>query len=92
MIIGPLAPAVQRFHRRFRAQAPGVGVGAGIALPLRRHGLLWAVHRHTLRALADSLFDGHRVCPWCPQRHWTFITKLKGNRTFADAPGTRILA
>jgi Transposase DDE domain len=243
MIIGPIAPAVQRFYHRFLAQAPGVGVWAGIALPILLHGLLLAVRRHTLRALgeatlvhwlcagsvcrwlarrrfpvdrwyehaccqllalatrlepdgdwvvlvdgtdtkrgglakiqntrrygkkpksqkggraatqthtllfgllilpcglrlplprqrwytqayaktlklpyrtqselavtllewlrplvpsevrvvvlADSLFDGHRVFTCCQQWQWTFITKLKGNRTFADAPGTRILA
>jgi hypothetical protein len=243
MIIGPLAPAVQRFYRRFLADADGVGVWAGLALPILLHGLLLAARRHTLRALgeatlvhwlcagsvcrwlarlrfpvdrwyehacrrllalatrlgpdgdwvvivdgtdtkrgglakvqntrrygkgpkskkggraatqthtllfgllilpcglrlplprqswytkayarglglpyrtqpelavallewlaplvppgarvvvlADSLFDGHRVFTWCRQRHWTFISKLKGNRTFAGAPGGRILA
>jgi hypothetical protein len=243
MIIGPLAPAVQRFYRRFLASAPGVGVWAGLALPILLHGLLLAVRRHTLRALgaatlvhwlcagsvcrwlarrrfpvdrwyqhacrrllaraarldpdgdwvvildgtdthrgglakvqntrrygkkpksqkggraatqthtllfgllilpcglrlplprrrwytkayaksqqqpyktqpqlavellgwlrplvppgvrvvvlADSLFDGQGLFGWCRERGWTFITKLKGNRTFADAPGGRIVA
>jgi hypothetical protein len=243
MIIGPVAPPVQRFHRRFLASAEGVGVWAGLALPILLHGLLLTARRHTLRALgeatlvhwlcagsvcrwlarlrfpvdawyahacrqllvlatrfapdgawvvlidgtdtkrgglakiqntrhygkppkrhkggrpasqthtflfgllllpcglrlplprqswytrayaknhqlpyrtqcelavvllewlrplvpartrvvllADSLFDGQRLFAWCQQWHWTFLAKLKGNRTFADAPGTRIVA
>lgn len=45
-----------------------------------------------LVVLADSLFDGQRLADCCRQRDWTFITKLKKNRTFADAPGTKVLA
>jgi hypothetical protein len=42
--------------------------------------------------LADSLFDGRRLFTPCQQWGYTFITKLKSNRTFADAPGTRVVA
>jgi hypothetical protein len=42
--------------------------------------------------LADSLFDGQRLFALCHDLGYTFITKLKSNRTFADAPGTRVVA
>jgi hypothetical protein len=45
-----------------------------------------------LVVLADSLFDGQRLFTSCREHGWTFITKLKTNRTFADAPGTRVVA
>jgi Transposase DDE domain len=45
-----------------------------------------------LVVLADSLFDGRRLFGLCRERGWTFITKLKRNRTFADAPGARVMA
>jgi hypothetical protein len=68
MIIGPLAPAVQRFHRRFLAGAPGVGVWAGVALPILLHGLLLAAKRHTLRALGEATLVhwlcAGSVCRW----------------------------
>jgi hypothetical protein len=54
-------------------------------------GLLLPRAMH-LVVLADSLFDGQRLFAACRARGWTFITKLKTNRTFADAPGTRVAA
>jgi IS4 transposase len=45
-----------------------------------------------LVVLADSLFDGRRLFTLCNDWGYTFITKLKRNRTFADAPGTRVVA
>jgi hypothetical protein len=42
--------------------------------------------------LADSLFDGRLLFGRCREWGYTFITKLKGNRTFADAPGQRVVA
>jgi hypothetical protein len=42
--------------------------------------------------LADSLVAGQRVFSWCQQRHGPFIAELKGNRPFADAPGTGVPA
>jgi hypothetical protein len=68
MIIGPIAPAVKRFHRRFLAGAEGIGVWAGIALPILLHGLLLAGRRHTLQALGEAtLLHGlcaGSVCRW----------------------------
>jgi hypothetical protein len=68
MIIGPLAPAVQRFHRRFLADAPGLGVWAGIALPILLHGLLLAAKRRSLQALGEATLVhwlcAGSVCRW----------------------------
>ena len=68
MIIGPIAPAVKRFYRGFLADAPGVGVWAGIALPILLHGLLLAVRRHTLQALGEATLVhwlcAGSVCRW----------------------------
>jgi hypothetical protein len=68
MIIGPLAPAVQRFHRRFLADAPGLGAWADLALPILLHGLLLAAKRHTLQALGEATLVhwlcAGTVCRW----------------------------
>jgi hypothetical protein len=68
MIIGPLAPAVNRFYRRFLARADGVGVWAGIALPILLHGVLFAVKRHTLQTLGEATqmhwLCAGTVCRW----------------------------
>ena len=68
MIIGPIAPAVKRFHQRFLADAPGVGVWAGLALPILLHGLLFAVKRHALRTLGEATMlhwlCAGSVCRW----------------------------
>lgn len=61
MIIGTKAPAVQRFYHRFLAGADGVGVWAGIVLPILLHGLLLAVRRRTLQALGEATLV-HWVC------------------------------
>ena len=45
-----------------------------------------------LVVLADSFFGGSRLFELCRGRDWTFITKLKKNRTFADEPGRRVVA
>jgi hypothetical protein len=68
MIIGPIAPAVQRFYRRFLADAEGVGVWAGMALPILLHGLLLAAQRHSLQALGEATLVhwlcAGSVCRW----------------------------
>jgi hypothetical protein len=68
MIIGPLAPAVKRFYRRFLADAPGVGAWAGLALPILLHGLLLAARRRTLQALGQATLVhwlcAGSVCRW----------------------------
>jgi hypothetical protein len=68
MIIGPLAPAVKRFYRGFLADAEGVGVWAGITLPILLHGLLLAGQRHTLQVLGEATLVHWRcagsVCRW----------------------------
>jgi Transposase DDE domain len=61
MIIGTLAPAVQRLVRRFGRGLPGLGVWAGLVLPILLHGLLLAVRRRTLRALGEATLV-HGVC------------------------------
>jgi hypothetical protein len=61
MIIGTIAPAVQRFYRKFLAGADGVGVWAGIVLPILLHGLLLAVKRRTMQALGEATLV-HWVC------------------------------
>jgi hypothetical protein len=61
MIIGTIAPAVQRFYRKFLAEADGVGVGAGFVLPILLHGLLLAVKRRTLETLGAATLS-HWVC------------------------------
>jgi hypothetical protein len=45
-----------------------------------------------LVVLADSYFDARCLFDVCREYDWTLITKLKRNRTFADAPGQRIVA
>jgi hypothetical protein len=45
-----------------------------------------------LVVLADSYFDSKRLFDRCREHDWTFITKLKKNRTFADEPGQQIVA
>lgn len=68
MIIGPLAPAVQRFCRQCVHGADGLGVWAGIALPILLHGLLLATRRHCLRALGEATLVhwlcAGSVCRW----------------------------
>ncbi len=68
MIIGPIAPAVKRFHRRFLADAKGVGVWAGLALPILLHGLLLACKRHSLQVLGEATMlhwlCAGSVCRW----------------------------
>ena len=49
-----MAPAVTRFPQRFLADAPGVGVGAGLALPILRPGLRLACPRHALQVLGEA--------------------------------------
>jgi hypothetical protein len=61
MIIGPIAPAVHRFHHGFLKGAEGVGVWAGIVLPILLHGLLLAVKRRTLQTLGEATLV-HWVC------------------------------
>jgi hypothetical protein len=61
MIIGTIAPSVQRFYQRFLRGADGVGVWAGIVLPILLHGLLLAVKRRTLQALGEATLT-HWVC------------------------------
>jgi hypothetical protein len=61
MIIGPMAPAVQRFHRKFLAPLDGVGVWAGLVLPILLHGLLLAVRRRTMKALGAATLV-HCIC------------------------------
>jgi hypothetical protein len=68
MIIGPLAPAVKRFCRHCLASADGLGVWAGIALPILLHGLLFAARRRTLEALGQATLlhwlCAGSVCRW----------------------------
>ena len=68
MIIGPLAPAVKRFYQGFLADAQGVGVWAGLTLPILLHGLLLAGRRHTLQALGEATLVhwlcAGSVCRW----------------------------
>ena len=61
MIIGTIAPAVQRFSRRFVVGADGFGVWASLVLPILLHGLLLAVRRRTLQALGEATLV-HWVC------------------------------
>jgi Transposase DDE domain len=61
MIIGTIAPPVQRFYQRFLKGADGVGVCAGIVLPILLHGLLLATKRRTLKALGEATLV-HWVC------------------------------
>jgi Transposase DDE domain len=68
MIIGPIAPAVKRFSRRFLADAEGFGVWAGIAVPILLHGLLLATRRRTLEVLGEATLVhwlcAGSVCRW----------------------------
>lgn len=61
MIIGTIAPAVQRFYRRFLAPLDGVGVWAGLVLPILLHGLLLAVRRRTMKTLGMATLV-HCIC------------------------------
>ena len=45
-----------------------------------------------LVVLADSLFDGHGLFSLCHNSGYTFITKLRSSRPFADASGRRSVA
>jgi hypothetical protein len=67
-IPGPIAPAVKRFHQRFLAETQGVGVWAGLALPILLHGLLLAVKRHSLQTLGEATMlhwlCAGSVCRW----------------------------
>ena len=68
MIIGPIAPAVKRFYHGFLADAEGIGVWAGLALPILLHGLLLATKRHTLQVLGEATLVhwlcAGSVCRW----------------------------
>src|SRR5262249_7925793 len=68
MIIGPIAPAVKRFYQGFLADADGLGVWAGIAVPILLHGLLLATQRHTLQVLGEATLVhwlcAGSVCRW----------------------------
>lgn len=68
MIIGPVAPAVKRFYRTCLASADGLGVWAGLALPILLHGLLLAVKRRSLQVLGDATLlhwlCAGSVCRW----------------------------
>lgn len=68
MIIGPIAPAVKRFYRDCLAKADGLGVWAGLALPILLHGLLLAVKGHSLAVLGEATLLHWRcagtVCRW----------------------------
>lgn len=68
MIIGPLAPAVKRFCRTCLASAEGLGVWAGLALPILLHGLLLASKRRSLEVLRDATLlhwlCAGSVCRW----------------------------
>ena len=68
MIIGPLAPAVKRFCQDGLGKADGLGVRAGLALPILLHGLLLAVKRHSLAVLGEATLLHCRcagtVCRW----------------------------
>jgi hypothetical protein len=61
MIIGTIAPAVQRFYRKFLAPLDGVGVWAGLVLPILLHGLLLAVRRRTMKTLGSATLV-HGIC------------------------------
>jgi hypothetical protein len=61
MIIGTICPAVQRFHRKFLAKLDGMGVWAGLVLPILLHGLLLAVQRRTMKTLGAATLV-HRIC------------------------------
>lgn len=61
MIIGTIAPAVHRFFHRFLKGADGVGVWAGIVLPILLHSVLLAVKRRTLQTLGEATLV-HWVC------------------------------
>jgi hypothetical protein len=68
MIIGPLAPAVKRFCRTCLASADGLGVWAGLALPILLQGLLLASKRRSLEVLGDATLlhwlCAGSVCRW----------------------------
>jgi DDE family transposase len=80
MIIGKIAPAVQRFYRKFLAEADGVGVWAGIVLPILLHGLLLAVKRRTLEMLGAATL-AHWVCAGTVCR-WLARTRFPVDRWY----------
>ena len=79
-----------------RAYATSQGLAYRTQVQLAEELLRWLGPLLPPRArpvvLADSLFDGQHLFALCRQRGWAFITKLKSNRTFADAPTTRVVA
>jgi hypothetical protein len=68
MIMGPIAPAVKRFYQSCLSSADGLGVWAGIALPILLHGLLLAARRRTLEVLGEATalhwLCAGSVCRW----------------------------
>ena len=79
-----------------KAYAKEQGLSYRTQIELVEELLLWLAPLlpadRDLVVLADSYFDSQRLFACCRQHGWTFITKLKTNRTFADAPGTRVAA
>jgi Transposase DDE domain len=79
-----------------KAYAKQQGLPYRSQVQLAEEALLWLrpllPAGRRLVVLADSLFDGQRLADCCRQHGWTFITKLKSSRTFADAPGTKVVA
>jgi hypothetical protein len=79
-----------------RAYAKSQGLTYRSQVELAAASLLWLrplLPANTpLVVLADSLFDGQRLFTLGREHGWTVISKLKGNRTFADDPGTRVVA
>jgi Transposase DDE domain len=74
MIIGPVAPAVKRFCHTCLASADGLGVWAGIALPILLHGLLLAAKRRSLEVLGEATLlhwlCAGSVCRWLARRRF----------------------
>jgi hypothetical protein len=85
MIIGKIAPAVERFHRRCLSGADGLGVWAGIVLPILLHGLLLAVKRRTLRTLGEATLV-HWVCAGTVCR-WLARTRFPVDRWYEHCFG-----
>jgi len=79
-----------------KAYAKQQGLPYRSQVQLAEESLLWLAPllppAVRLVVLADSLFDGQRRADCCRPRGWAFITKFKGSRTFADAPGTKVVA
>jgi DDE family transposase len=96
MIIGTTCPAVQRFYRKFLAGLDGVGVWAGIVLPILLHGFLATSKRKTMETLgAGTLVHwicAGSVCRWLarlrfPVDHWyeKVIEKMMGAAALLDS-------